>query len=106
MCRNTAAISGIFHRFNTWSRARRQKVQHALPVIRRTKVQTKQILMSRLHSLLMCQPANLRGSAVIDREDPGIEAAHRAESRSERNLVHWQRRLVDQLLGKMQTARL
>ena len=69
-------------------------------------MQSKQILITGLSSLLVCQPADLRRGAMVDLDDPGIETANRAESRGERNLMHGQRGLVDQFLGEMQTARL
>jgi len=69
-------------------------------------MQPKQILMACLSPRLMRQAADLCRRSVIDLENPGIEAANRAESRSNSNLLHGQGRLVDQFLGKVQAARL
>jgi hypothetical protein len=66
----------------------------------------KLILMVRLECPLSSETPNLRRCPVIDGENAGVKAAHRSESGSLRNLVHRQSRFVDQLLGKMQAARL
>ena len=43
---------------------------------------------------------------MVDVTDGSVEPAHRAEARRERDLRHGQSGLVDELLGKVQTARL
>src|ERR1035438_2684250 len=111
MPRNSTPISGGFDRFDSGSGARGKKVQHALPVIRWPEIKPEQILVSRLQRGLMCESVprqlpDLGWGSMIDLADAGVEAAHAAESGSESDLAHGQTGFVDQLLGKVQTARL
>ena len=66
----------------------------------------KEVVIARLHVLLFGQATDLSRGPKIDPADAGIESPHAAESRGQGNLIHWQTRLVDQLLREVQTARL
>lgn len=66
----------------------------------------KEVVIPGLHVLLSRQMPDLRRGSMVDLADPGVEAPHAAEARSQRNLAHGQTGLVDELLRKVQTARL
>src|SRR5262249_34282982 len=88
-------------------RGSRSKIrEHAVPVIRWTEAQAKNVLVLRLNRALAGEVAGLRRSAGVDLLDAGVEAGHAAESGSLGDLEHGQMRFVDQLLGEMQAASL
>ena len=103
---NSPSVSAGLYYFHARSGACSEKIQHALPVIGRAEMKPERILVPALNPSLVSQMPDLRGSPVIDVPDTGVEAPHATESRSESNLVHGQRGLVDQLFGKVQAARL
>lgn len=65
----------------------------------------KEVVIPRLHVLPSRQMPDLSRSSMIDVADARVESAHAAEAGGKRDLTHGQTRLVDELLGKMQTAR-
>src|SRR5215471_3314599 len=102
----SAAITALFDYLHARCTARRQEVQHALPVVRRPEIQSEHALIPRLHLFVPCQTADLCGCPMIEIADARIETANRAESRGEGNLAHWQAGFVDEFLGKVQAASL
>ena len=103
---NCPAVYAGLHDFDSGSSARRQKVEHALPVIGRTEVQAEEILVSWLGAGLPRQTTDLRGRSMVDLADAGVEATDAAESGGEGDLGHGQSGLIDELLGEVKAASL
>ena len=106
MHRNGASINAAIYNFDARSGSRGQKIQHGLPVVRRTKVKPEEIVIVRLDFRLSRQPPNLCRRSMIDVANASVESPNAAESRGQRNLIHGQIRFVDQFLGEVQAARL
>jgi len=69
-------------------------------------MKTEEVLISWQDIRLSHQTPDLSRCSMIDLADSGVEASYATEPSSEGNLTHWQPGLVDELLGKVQTARL
>lgn len=101
-----SAITTLLDHFDARRSAGREKPQHPIPVVRRAEAEPKNGFIFRLRLGARDKSADVSRSPAIHRANCGVEAANASEAGGERNLLHGQRRFVDELLGEMQTARL
>src|SRR5215467_3501739 len=103
--RDRPAIAASFHGFHPGNCLGLQKFQDPVPIVRWTEVEPENILIFGFAGAF-CEPADLRWGPVIDLVNGGVETANGTETGRERDLGHRQGRLIDELFGKMQAARL
>ena len=101
---NGAPIGAAFDRFDAGRGASCQKRQHTFPVVGRTETKAEQVMILWLVLGLPREAPDLRRSAMIDLANTGVESPYATETRSKGNLAHRQAGLVDELLGKVQSA--
>jgi len=107
-----AAIDAVDDGFDAGSAARDEEGKNSGPVIRRAEAQAEGIeifrsgVMSEIGAAerLTGQAANLRGRAMVNVLNVGIEAADGTEAGGERNVIHGKSGFVDELLGEMEAA--
>jgi hypothetical protein len=63
----------------------------------------EKVLISGLDLHLVSQMPDFSRGSVIDPADIGVKSTYATKARSQRNLSHWQSRLVDKPLRKVQT---
>src|SRR5262249_60901233 len=98
--RKRTAIGLGIHHFHAGRGARRQKCQHGAPVIGWAETETKEVLVLERRLGLPRESPDLSGSSMIGFSNGGVEPSDAPETGSQGNLIHWQIRLVNQLLGK------
>src|SRR5271169_5465886 len=103
---NRTAVNTGFDDLNAGGGARREKCQHALPLVGRTKAQTKCVLVLGLRAGLSGQATDLSWRPVISLADRGIETANATEPCRQGHLIHGQAGFIEQLLGKVQATSL
>lgn len=99
-----SAITTLLDHFDARRSAGREKPQHPIPVIRRAEADPKNVFIFRLRLGARDKSADVSRSPAIHRANRSVEAANASEAGGERNLLHGQRRFVDELLGEMQAA--
>src|ERR1700690_709722 len=103
---NRAAITASFHDFDAGRGASGEKRQHARPVVGWAETEAEEIFVFQMDRGLVREASYLSRRAMVDLADAGVESAYATETRSEGNLTHRETGLVDELLRKVQTARL
>src|SRR5258705_2056872 len=103
---NRAAKAAASDDFHAGRGLGREELQDSFPIVGRAKVQVEEVLIFVLARHFLNQATDLSWRSMIDVSDGGVESAHGAKAPSERDLHHGQVGLVDELLGKVQTASL
>ena len=75
-------------------------------MVRRPVIKSEHVLISWLDLFLTCQTPDLGRSSMVELADVSVEAANATKPGGQTNLIHWQAGLIDQFLGKMQSASL
>lgn len=99
-----SAITTLLDHLDARRSAGREKPQHPIPVIRRAEAEPKNVFIFRLRLGARDKSADVSRSPAIHRADRSVEAANASEAGGVRNLLHGQRRFVDELLDEMQPA--
>src|SRR5258707_4546422 len=103
---NRAAKAAAFDDFHAGRGLVREELQDSFPIVGWAKVQVEEVLILVLARHFLSQATDLSWRSMIDVTEGGVESPHGTKAPSERDLRHGQVGLVDELLGKVQTASL